>query len=259
MPLADAHCHLDFDVFDVDRDELLVQCKNQDIGLLVVPSVDRENWEAVLRLAERYPLVSPCIGLHPYFIDRHKEKDLLALEVLLRERNDVVAIGEIGLDATVGDLNRQVYFLERQIELANELHLPVVMHSRQTHNLLLKTIKQQPPLFGGLLHGFSGSVEQAKAFWKEGIYLGVGGVISYERAKKTRRTFSEIPLDAVVLETDSPDMPLYGRQGQRNTPLSVIEIYKEFNALRDESEVVVYRQLWENTLKLFGVSRLETD
>jgi len=253
MPFADAHCHLDFDDFDSDRRGLISECALAEIELLIVPGVARDNWDAVLKLSEDFVAVYPCIGLHPYFLEKHKDSDLAVLEEMLCRFKQIVAVGEIGLDATIGDLERQSYFLEQQIDLANRFHLPVVLHSRNTHNLLLKILKRKPVLHGGLLHGFSGSVEQARAFWSKGIYLGVGGVISYERARKTRRAFSQIPLASVVLETDSPDMPLCGNQGGRNTPLNIPLVYNAFCALRTESEADIYRQLWLNVVNLFGI------
>ena len=253
MPFADAHCHLDFDVFDSDRKALISKCASADIALLIVPGVARDNWDSVINLSDDFSFVYPCIGLHPYFLKKHKDADLAVLESMLLKCKQIVAVGEIGLDATVDDLDRQVYFLERQIDLANRFHLPVVLHSRNTHNLLIELLKRKPILRGGLLHGFSGSAEQAKTFWSKGIYLGVGGVISYERARKTKRAFSEVPLDSVVLETDSPDMPIFGNQGCRNTPLSIPLVYKEFCALRTENKADIYKQLWLNVVKLFGI------
>jgi len=169
MPFADAHCHLDFDVFDSDREALISECALADIALLIVPGVARDNWDAVLELSEAFATVHPCIGLHPYFMERHKEGDLAVLEGMLCKYKQLVAVGEIGLDATIDDLDRQTYFLEQQIDLANRFHLPVVLHSRNTHNLLLEVLKRKPVLCGGLLHGFSGSAEQAKAFWSKGV------------------------------------------------------------------------------------------
>ena len=255
MPFADAHCHLDFEVFDSDRETLIPQCVSAEIELLIVPSVARDNWDAVIDLSERFTAIYPCLGLHPYFMEKHKEDDLTALECALSKYEQIVAVGEIGLDATIDDVDRQVYFLERQIDLANQFHLPVVLHSRNMHNLLLEVLKRKPVLCGGLLHGFSGSTEQARAFWGKGIYLGVGGVVSYERAKKTKKAFSQIPLDSLVLETDSPDMPLFGGQGFINTPLSIPLVYKAFCALRIENEADIYRQLWLNVMKLFGIDK----
>ncbi len=254
MPFADAHCHLDFEAFDLDRKALISRCESVGVKLLIVPGVARDNWGSVIKLSEEFESVFPCVGLHPRFMDKHKEDDLASLESVLCKYKQIVAVGEIGLDATIGDLDRQVYFLERQIDIANRFLLPVVLHSRKTHNLLIEVLNKKPVLHGGLLHGFSGSEEQARVFWSKGIYLGVGGVISYERASKTRKALSVVPLDSVVLETDSPDMPLSGGQGGRNTPLNIPFVYKEFCALRTENEADICRRLWLNVINLFGIN-----
>lgn len=254
MIFADAHCHLDFDEFDLDRHELIVQCEASAIKVLVIPGVGRANWDRVLRLSAKYSSVYPCLGLHPCFLAQHRDDDIAVLERLLFEHKEVVAVGEIGLDLTMGEQERQLLMFEQQIDLANRFKLPVVMHSRKAHNLILQLLKRKPLVSGGLLHGFSGSYEQAMDFWRMGVYLGLGGGITYERAQKTRNTFAKLPLESIVLETDSPDMPLQGKQGQRNTPLNIPLIHKTFCSLRSESEGGINRQLMKNTSNLFGIS-----
>lgn len=254
MIFADAHCHLDFEEFDIDRHEMIAQCEALAIKVLVIPGVSRARWDRVLQLSAKYKCVYPCVGLHPYFLDQHRDEDIAALERLLFARKEVVAVGETGLDLTMGDQERQLLMFEQQIDLANRFKLPVVMHSRKAHNLILQVLKRKPLVSGGLLHGFSGSYEQAMSFWREGVYLGLGGVITYDRAQKTRNTFAKLPLESIVLETDSPDMPLQGKQGGRNTPLNIPLIHKAFCSLRPDSEEDINRQLMKNTLELFGIS-----
>lgn len=254
MLYADAHCHLDFDEFDSDRHDVINRCRVAGIRALIVPGVDRVGWTRLLEVSSQYRDVYPCVGLHPCFIDRHHDDDIKALERLLYGNRDIVAVGETGLDLTIGELERQLSFFEGQIDLANRFKLPVVMHSRKSHNLILQLLKRKPLVSGGLLHGFSGSYEQAMEFWKAGVYLGLGGVITYDRAQKTRKTFARLPLESIVLETDSPDMPLYGQQGRRNTPLNIPLIHKAFCALRKETEADISRQIMKNTSKLFRIS-----
>ncbi|UZE95580.1 TatD family hydrolase [Alkalimarinus alittae] len=253
MIYADAHCHLDFDVFDVDRAELILRCHSLGVKMFVVPGVERNRWSKVLQVSAQYSAVYPCLGLHPCFLDAHTEGDVATLECLLEKHKEIVAIGEIGLDLSKPDLNRQLVFFEQQVELANKFKLPVVMHSRKAHNQIIEVLKRKPLVAGGLLHGFSGSLEQAVRFWEAGVYLGLGGVITYERAQKTRKTFAKLPLEAIILETDSPDMPLSGMQGGRNTPLNIPLIHKAFCALRPEADDVVNRQLMDNASNLFGI------
>lgn len=255
MIYADAHCHLDFDEFGCDRHDLMVNCQNLGIRVLVIPGVDRDNWKRVLEISAQYKNVYPCVGLHPCFLDRHQEDDIAALERVLQSHEEIVAVGETGLDLTVEGVDRQLSIFEKQIDLANRFKLPVVMHSRKAHNLILQLLKRKPLVSGGLLHGFSGSYEQAMDFWKSGVYLGLGGVITYDRARKTRNTFAKLPLESIVLETDSPDMPLQGKQGDRNTPLNIPLIHKAFCSLRSEREEDINRQLMKNTSNLFGISK----
>jgi TatD DNase family protein len=253
MTFADAHCHLDFERFDSDRGELIQRCESVGVEILVVPGVERETWLRVLALSRAYRSVYPCLGLHPCFMEKHSDDDVGVLECLLYEHKEIVAIGEIGLDQTKGELARQISLFEQQVDLANRFKLPVVIHSRKAHHLILEVVKRKPLVSGGLLHGFSGSFEQAMAFWNAGIYLGLGGVITYDRARKTRDAFRKLPLQAIVLETDSPDMPLSGMQGGRNTPLNIPLIHKAFCLLRPENGEDISRQLMKNTLNLFDV------
>lgn len=252
MPFADAHCHLDFKVFDVDRLELMRECGAANVKLIAVPGVERRTWSRVLALSKHYSMVRPCLGLHPCFLDAYSETDIDDLECLIQAHPEVIAVGEVGLDFTCNSKVLQIELLEKQIQLANRFDLPVVMHSRKAHNQLLEVIKRNPLARGGVLHGFSGSPEQALSFWSEGVYLGAGGVITYSRAAKSRRAFSELPLESIVLETDSPDMPLSGQQGRRNTPLNVLGVYRSLCDLREERPEDIEAQLWANTQKLFS-------
>ncbi len=253
MVYADAHCHLDFDEFDIDRHELIVQCAASGVKLLVIPGVGRARWSKILRLSAKYSNVYPCVGLHPCFLDLHRDDDITALERVLLMHREIVAVGEIGLDLTMGQQARQLSMFEQQIDLANRFKLPVVMHSRKAHNLILQVLKRKALVSGGLIHGFSGSYEQAVEFWRLGVYLGLGGVVTYERAQKTRQAFSKLPLESIVLETDSPDMPISGKQGERNTPLNIPLIHKAFCSTRAEREEDINDQLMKNTLNLFGM------
>lgn len=253
MLYADCHCHLDFKQFDGDRHDVIADAHALGVKVLVLPGVDRAGWGQLLKISAQYSGVYSCVGLHPCFLGQHKDEDFVVLERLLGSENNIVAVGETGLDLTVGGLERQLFIFEKQIDLANRFGLPVVMHSRKAHNLILQVLNRKPLLHGGVLHGYSGSYEQAMEFWRRGVYLGAGGVITYDRAKKTKHTFARLPLDSIVLETDSPDMPLQGSQGARNTPLSIPLIHKAFCSLRVESKARINDQLMRNALKLFGI------
>lgn len=140
------------------------------------------------------------------------------------------------------------------LQLAIEFNKPVILHSVRAHHYLLPILKKYRPQRGGVIHAFSGSYETAKQYWDAGFYLGIGGTISYERAAKTRAAVQQMPLESLVLETDAPDMPLQGTQGQRNSPEKLLEIAHCLAALRAQSVEQIAQQTSANTWKLFGIN-----
>ena len=164
----------------------------------------------------------------------------------------LVAIGECGLDARIEvPMDLQLRFLEAQIELACAFNLPLILHSRGTHNELLALLTRYRLPAGGVIHAFSGSRQQAEQFWKLGCYLGVGGAITYERAAKTRRALAAMPLEALLLETDGPTMPLAGYQGQRNEPGKVAQVLAILAELRGEEPTQLANRIELNVERLF--------
>ncbi|TRW50143.1 TatD family deoxyribonuclease [Aliidiomarina halalkaliphila] len=227
--ITDAHCHLDFPDFDDDRDAVLARARDAGVQRFLVPGVQKSQWSRLETLGQKYADWSLAYGLHPYFIEAHQEADLKALSQQLEK--GAIALGEIGLDATVGDQEKQVHFFKEQLAIAAALELPVILHHRRTLDTLLSLVRQAG-VTQGMVHAFSGSYEQAMAWIDAGFYLGVGGVITYERAQKTRAALARVPLQRLLLETDSPDMPLQGYQGQRNEPARVIRVRDTLRELR---------------------------
>lgn len=253
--LFDTHCHLDFDVFNSDLDTVISRAQSQGVDLFLIPGCGKSNWQKVMTISERYDDIYYALGLHPYYTDAHQENDILLLDELLAKQNEkCVAIGECGLDFVHNsEQERQMFFFEAQLVLANKYNLPVILHNRKAHQTMIKMLKRKKVLKGGVIHAFSGSYEQAMDFIKLGYYIGVGSSITYLRAKKTRKTISELPLDRLVLETDAPDMPLSGFQGQKNLPERVIKVLNELNVLRSESEQTVADQVLKNSKALFTI------
>lgn len=251
--LVDTHCHLDFSAFDGSRSELLAQCRASGIVGLVVPAVKRSSWATLLSTANHYDgVMKAALGLHPYFIATHHESDLLELESRLGDRSpSCVAVGEIGLDATVAEFERQEYFFDRQLELAARFALPAVVHSRKTHSQVYKKIKSAG-ISGGVIHAFSGSRQEADAFLSLGLKLGVGPVITWPRAAKTRAVLSSVALESLVLETDAPDMPVCGKAKGQGSPLDVLAVLSALAEIRRESVVDIAEQLLRNSAELFG-------
>jgi TatD DNase family protein len=221
----DTHCHLDAAEFDADRDAVRQSARAAGVTRCVIPAVHAAHWAEVAKLAERHG-DAYALGIHPLYVPQAQEDDVLALDQALRERAGdprLVAVGEIGLDFFVPELctpemrERQWFFYTAQLKLAQKHSLPVVLHVRRSADLLLKGLRQCP-VVSGIAHAFNGSTQQAQAFVDMGFALGFGGTLTYERSLQLRRLACELPLSALVLETDAPDIPpqwLYQTAEQR--------------------------------------------
>lgn len=256
MRFADTHCHFDFAQFDQKRDELLASCKVSAIDLIVVPSTVRRGWDKIIELCRSHQQLRPALGLHPYFVAEHKEEHLDELDQYLAlNAASVVAVGEVGLDAFVGDFARQQYFLESQLFLASKHRLPIIIHSRKTHDQLVKSFKKYC-LVGGVVHAFSGSKQELDRFVALGLKIGVGGVITWPNSTKTRKAIQSAPLESLVLETDSPDMPVVGEAKGQSTPLNVLRVFESLCMLRQETPEELSMALWDNSLALYACDNL---
>ncbi len=264
----DSHCHLD--LLQARTGESLAHIlslseKKQVLKMFQAGTTAQDFIKFPQIFAQFSARVSYGLGLHPLFIAQHQKQDLIALEKALQQKNpQCVALGEIGLDRAVAELTsaelwrKQQDFFAMQLALAQKFHLPVSLHSRKTHELMLPFLKKANLAKKGVLHGFSGSLQQAEKFIELGYFIGVGAVISYERAQKTRKTIQQLPLDYLLLETDSPDMPLSGQQGKANYPKNIPLIFKalcEIKGLKTEEEKQQAEKiLWQNAQQLFGAS-----
>ena len=261
--LIDSHCHFDFEPFCDDPEYYLGLSQQAGVGKIVIPAIGLRNWQAVRQLSERYSSLYFGLGLHPFFSAEHDANALtqlegeLTAEAALRENNQsrCVAVGECGLDfATAGaDQDQQVAVFTTQLQLANRFGLPVIMHCRKAFPELLRALKQYVPVAGGVYHGFSGSYQQATQLIDLGIKIGVGGTITYRRANKTRSTIAALPLDALLLETDAPDMPVAGFQGEPNRPDRLVNVLDELTAIRTETEQEIKQATSLTTAELFRI------
>lgn len=215
-----------------------------------MPGTQAATWLKTLELCEQFTTLKPALGLHPYFLQQFAESDFVLLTQLLDQfSHKVTAVGEIGLDYALDishDLQMRVF--TKQLSIANDYKLPVILHHRRSHNELIKTLKQQGFKWGGIVHAFSGSVHEANTYIELGFKLGVGGVITYPRASKTRDVVRQIPLSSIVLETDAPDMPPMGKQGQRNNPQNLLMVLDELCRLRPESRAEIIALCGQNTI-----------
>ena len=250
--LADTHCHLDFDRFKLGREVLVQHCRERAIKLLVVPSVAKRAWRDVLSLAESFDIVRPAFGLHPHFVAEHETSHLNELsQFVVANRAKVCAIGEIGLDKTVPEYGRQLYFFREQLKIAVSNRLPVIIHSRKSHGEVCRELKRSA-VGHGVVHAYSGSQQDAEKFIALGMKIGVGGVITWPRARKTRTAITALPLNALVLETDAPDMPVVGNAKGEGSPLDVMMVFDVLCQLRGEPPEEIATALWRNSVELFA-------
>jgi TatD DNase family protein len=218
----DSHCHFDFKVFDADREPHWQFLQRWGCAGLLLPGVMEKDWQRLISLCEGKPW-GYALGLHPYFLDQHKANDMAQL-VLACQMNDPIAIGEFGLDFALPDSTfaEQVALCEQQFKLAQALQLPVILHVRKAYDDIAAMVRRLGFTQGGIIHAFSGSLQQGQALIKLGFTLGIGGALSHSRATKLRNTISQLPLGSMVLETDSPDMKPAFLSGSRNSPISLL-------------------------------------
>lgn len=225
---TDTHCHLDAAEFDADRDAVIARAHHAGVAHLVIPAVERGNFDTVRALAHRIPGAVYALGIHPLFVGRAHDTDLDALETALHAHQSdpkLVAVGEIGLDGFVPglDIERQQRFLKRQLQLARRFGLPVILHVRKAQDLVLKHLRQTPPC-SGIAHAFNGSQQQADAFLSLHCCLGFGGALTFERALQIRRLLCNTDPSGIVLETDAPDIPPHWAYRKRNEPAELPRI-----------------------------------
>jgi TatD DNase family protein len=236
--LIDSHCHLDFSCFDHDRAEVLNHCRKLAIKTIVIPGTQASHWQKQIDLCHLHPQLRFALGLHPYFLNSFEPLHLVELSQLLNQYQDkILAVGEIGLDSRIDvDWKLQLQVFEQQLLIAQEHMLPVILHHRNSHNEIIRSLKAKKFTQGGIVHAFSGSVQEANTYIDLGFKIGIGGGITYSRASKTRKTIAQLPINCLVLETDAPDMPLMGKQGQRNSPEYLPEIFESLLSLRNETK-----------------------
>jgi len=254
---VDTHCHFDFPPFTGHEAQSIQQAARAGVQAIIVPAIEAANFDRVLDLARTHTALYAALGLHPIVIEKHLDAHLDQLEnCILTAGEKLVAIGEIGLDLYREDphFDRQQALLDAQLKLAKRHDLPVILHSRRTHDKLAMHLKRADLPRTGVVHGFSGSLQQAQRFIELGYKIGVGGTITYPRASKTRDVMAQLPLSSLLLETDAPDMPLNGFQGQPNRPEQAARVFTTLCELREEPAEAIVDALLQNTDDLFGIT-----
>ncbi len=229
------------------------QAGRSGIDHFVVPATTRKSWEHIDRLASKFTGLSVAYGIHPYFVAEHTRQDVEALDRWL-DRTPAVAVGEIGLDYYLPDLDRarQLELFRAQLDLAVRHRLPVILHARKAVEEVSQMLRQHG-VSSGIVHSFNGSYQQAQQLVEMGFKLGFGGAITYPRATRLRALVQRLPLEAICLETDAPDQPSARYQGQRNEPLALIEVLETITGLRKESVEIIAAQTTENTYAALNI------
>ncbi len=233
--LVDTHCHLDAAEFDGDREAVAAAAAQAGVSSIVVPSVERANFGAVASVCREYVGCVAAYGIHPMYVERAHEEDLDALrDIVIREHP--LAVGEIGLDRFIErrDDERQTFYFSEQLKIARDASLPVLLHVRRAVDQVLAQLRRIP-VAGGIAHAFNGSRQQADEFIKLGFKLGFGGAMTFPRALRIRELAATLPLSAIVLETDAPDIAPEWKVGSRNTPDQLPHIAEILASLRGMS------------------------
>ncbi len=237
----DTHCHLDADELGINRDLIVQRAIEQGVSTIVIPSIDKNNFAKVRQLAYQYPNCVYALGIHPVYIADATEDDLIFMRSLLKEARldfKLVAIGEIGLDFYIPKLkegalrSKQEYFFAEQLKMAKDFDLPVLLHTRRSVDIVLKHLRQNKPQRGGIAHAFNGSFQQAQTFIELGFKLSFCGTLTYDRAQNLKRLAKELPLSAIVIETDSPDLLPAWLEQRPNKPEELSKIGMELAELR---------------------------
>nr|WP_320011271.1 TatD family hydrolase [uncultured Desulfobulbus sp.] len=252
MELFDTHCHLDVSPIYGQVGQVLQRARAVGVQDCVVPGVDREGWQRLLELCRQDSGLHAAPGLHPMYLSLHQPADLEELAALA-ENGQIIALGEIGLDYFVPDLDRseQQLLFEAQLALAHKSHLPVLLHARKAHDQVLSTLRRKKFPHGGIVHAFSGSFQQAMEYIKLGFGIGIGGTITYDRATKIRKNCAELPQEWLVLETDAPDIIVAQHRNEPcNLPEYLPEILSNLASIRKEAPEITAAYTTQNARRI---------
>ncbi|GAB4223966.1 MAG: TatD family hydrolase [Francisella sp.] len=243
----DTHCHLDFDIFDNIRPQILNKCNKLSIKYFINPATDKNNWEKLIQLKHNFNNINICFGLHPIFIENHQNSHLKELENYTNKYSTKL-IGEIGLDKRYKNFDKQLAFFSAQINIAKNLNKKVIIHAIKSHNEVIKTIKDLNFHNGGIIHAFNANYDIAQKYIDLGFKLGIGGIISFPKSQIKNIIKSINPKD-IVLETDSPDMKLYKSNNDFNTPENIPKIFDILCNIYEENTDILKQQIFNTSLQ----------
>lgn len=248
----ESHAHYDDKRYDSDRHELLNSLKDNGVEFVINSGANMQSSKIGIDLSEKYDFMYCAVGVHPHDANKMEENDIKILHEYTKNQK-VVAIGEIGLDFYYDHSERdvQAYWFKKQLELAHNTNLPVIIHSRDADALCFDIIKEANLPKKGVIHCFSGSKELAIEYVKLGYYIGVGGVVTFNTARKLLETVDAIGLDKILIETDSPYLSPVPNRGKRNDSTNLKYIVDKIAEIKNISPEYVSDSTKENALKLF--------
>ena len=252
--IFESHAHYDDEAFDEDRKELLVALPAQGIGRVINVCAEVEGWDRTVDLMERYPYIYGAVGVHPDDVGALDEEKIQRMHQICRMEK-TVAVGEIGLDYYWDKENheKQIYWFERQLEVAREEKLPFIIHSRDAAKDTLDTMKRlHAGDIGGVVHCFSYGKEMAREYLDMGLSLGIGGVLTFKNARKLVEVVEYAPLESLLLETDSPYLAPVPNRGKRNSSLNIPYVVAKIAEIKGVSREEVEEITWKNSFRVFG-------
>ncbi len=255
--IFETHAHYDDEQFDTDRETLLASMPEQGVGTIVNVSATYESCERVVELVKRYSFMYAAVGIHPDEVGSLNEERFQQMKELCKQEK-VVAVGEIGLDYYWDNESHDVQkeWFVRQLDLARELNLPVLIHSREAAADTMEIMKEHGQGLRGVIHCYSYSKEQAKEYVKMGYYIGVGGVVTFKNARKLKETVEEIPLTSIVLETDCPYLAPVPFRGKRNNSSYIKYVAEEIAEIKGISYEAVVEQTEKNARDLYNLTEV---
>ena len=254
MELIDTHCHLDDERLRASLEGVLTRAAQTGITHCIIPGVHRQQWEWLEKISPLYnsPItIYFAFGLHPWYCARHSESDLAALS---EKAPNAVAIGECGLDFSPNkpDVDRQLHFFRQQLQIASDHSLPVIIHAVRALDITSRELRHFPTL-NGVIHGYTGSFEQASRLIRQGFRIGIGSYVTSRKARNLHEVVRKLPLESLLLETDAPDRPGFEHRGKLNEPAYLTEVVHFIAKLRKNTPEQIAEACNQNAKELFAI------
>lgn len=253
LSVVDTHCHLDMEAYDIDREEVIAEARVAGVGKIISIGIDLKSSQRAVKLAERHQNIFATVGVHPHNVAETQESHYEKI-MALAGHPKVVAYGEIGLDYAkkYAPENQQRDHFQRQVKMAKELNLPLVIHDREAHDEIMALLKESAPFpAGGVMHCFSGDRELADKVLALGFYISIPGVVTFNKADSLKEVVIHAPISSLLLETDAPYLAPVPRRGKRNLPAYVLHTAQKIAELKEIPLAEVARQTTKNAEKLF--------